>query len=110
MPPRSAVNPERLAVAGDSAGGNLAAVTALLAKERGGPAIAFQLLIYPVTDLTMSQPSMEENGEGYLLTAAGLRWFYRPLPRRQRRSEGPCAVAAVRLRPQRPAAGVRGDC
>ncbi|HZN13388.1 MAG TPA: alpha/beta hydrolase [Acidimicrobiales bacterium] len=66
----------RLAVAGDSAGGNLAAVTPLLARDRGGPAIAFQLLVYPVTDLTMSQPSIEENGTDYMLTADGLRWFY----------------------------------
>jgi acetyl esterase len=69
-------DPLRLAVAGDSAGGNLAAVVPLIARDRGGPPIAFQLLIYPVTDLTMSQPSMEENAEGYMLTAAGLRWFY----------------------------------
>jgi acetyl esterase len=69
------VDPARLAVAGDSAGGNLAAVTALLARDRGGPAVKFQLLIYPVTDLTLSQPSIEENGEGYMLTAAGMRWF-----------------------------------
>jgi acetyl esterase len=66
----------RLAVVGDSAGGNLAAVTPLLARDRGGPAIAFQVLIYPVTDLTMSQPSIEQNGTDYMLTAAGLRWFY----------------------------------
>jgi acetyl esterase len=65
----------RIAVAGDSAGGNLTAVTALLARDRGGPALKFQLLIYPVTDCTLSQPSMEENGEGYLLTAAAMRWF-----------------------------------
>jgi acetyl esterase len=70
------VDAGRIAVAGDSAGGNLAAVTPLLARDRGGPAIAFQLLIYPVTDLTMSQPSIEANAEGYLLTAASLRWFY----------------------------------
>jgi len=69
-------DPARLAVAGDSAGGNLAAVVPLLARDRGGPAIKFQLLIYPVTDLTMTQPSIDENGEGYMLTAAGLRWFY----------------------------------
>src|SRR5258706_131652 len=70
------VDANRIAVAGDSAGGNLAAVVPQLARDRGGPAIAFQLLIYPVTDLTMSQPSIDENGEGYMLTAAGLRWFY----------------------------------
>ena len=65
----------RLAVAGESAGGNLAAVVSLLARERGGPAIAFQALIYPATDLTRSHPSVQENGEGYLLTAKGMEWF-----------------------------------
>ena len=65
----------RLAVAGESAGGNLAAVVPLLARERRGPAIAFQALIYPATDLTRSHPSVDENGEGYLLTAKGMEWF-----------------------------------
>ena len=65
----------RLAVAGESAGGNLAAVIALVARDRGTPAIAFQALIYPATDLTRSHPSVEENGEGYLLTAKGMEWF-----------------------------------
>jgi acetyl esterase len=69
------IDPSRLAVAGDSAGGNLSAVTALLARDRGGPALKFQLLIYPVTDCTLTSPSIEENGEGYMLTAAGMRWF-----------------------------------
>jgi len=65
----------RLAVAGDSAGGNLAAAAARRARDAGGPAIAFQLLLYPVTDLTRSQPSYGENGDGYLLTAEDMRWF-----------------------------------
>ena len=69
------VNPSRIAVAGDSAGGNLAAVTALLARDRGGPPLRFQLLLYPVTDLTLGHPSIKENGEGYMLTAAGMKWF-----------------------------------
>jgi acetyl esterase/lipase len=69
------VDPARLAVAGDSAGGNLAAVTALRAKQDGGPVLAFQLLIYPATDLTLSFPSIRENGEGYLLRAADMVWF-----------------------------------
>ena len=70
------VDSARLAVAGDSAGGNLTAVTALLARDRGGPAIAFQLMVYPVIDATMSFPSYKENAEGYLLSAADMVWFY----------------------------------
>jgi acetyl esterase len=51
-----------------SAGGNLAAVVALMARDRGGPPLAFQVLEIPVTDLTLSFPSITENGEGYVLT------------------------------------------
>jgi len=68
-------DPERLAVAGDSAGGNLAAVVALRARDSGGPPVAFQLLVYPATDLTRSLPSHQENGEGYLLTSELMGWF-----------------------------------
>jgi acetyl esterase len=69
------LDPERLAVAGDSAGGNLAAATALLARERG-PELRFQLLVYPVTDHGFDTPSYLENGEGYFLSAAMMRWFW----------------------------------
>ncbi len=65
----------RLAVAGDSAGGNLAAVVARRARDAGGPAISFQLLCYPVTDGTGSSASVTENAEGYLLTKADMEWF-----------------------------------
>jgi acetyl esterase len=68
-------DPARIAVGGDSAGGNLAAVTALLARDRGGPEFKLQLLVYPVTDCLMSYPSVKENGEGYLLTASAMHWF-----------------------------------
>jgi acetyl esterase len=68
-------DPARLAVAGDSAGGNLAAVVARRARDRGGPAIAFQLLIYPTTDMTRSLPSHTENATGYLLDADSMAWF-----------------------------------
>jgi len=68
--------PAGLVVAGDSAGGNLAAVVALMARDRGGPEIAFQALVYPVTDLAdMATDSYRDNAEGYLLTAASMRWF-----------------------------------
>ncbi|GAC1314899.1 MAG: alpha/beta hydrolase [Acidimicrobiales bacterium] len=65
----------RLAVAGDSAGGNLAAVVARRARDAGGPAVAFQLLVYPVTDATCSSASYRENADGYLLTADMMAWF-----------------------------------
>jgi acetyl esterase len=68
-------DPARIAIGGDSAGGNLAAVTALLARDRGGPEFKLQLLVYPVTDCLMSHPSVKENAEGYLLTASALNWF-----------------------------------
>lgn len=68
-------DPGRVAVGGDSAGGNLAAVVAQRCRDEFGPALAFQLLVYPVTDLTLSHPSVSANGEGYLLTRTGLEWF-----------------------------------
>jgi acetyl esterase len=74
----------RMAVGGDSAGGNLAATVALLARDQGGPALAFQLLIYPATDQRCATPSHERNGEGYLLTRDGIEFFRRAyLPNRQ---------------------------
>ena len=66
----------RLAVAGDSAGGNLAAVVALGARDRGGPAIAFQLLVYPVLDVAGGTASWQEYADGYHLTADGMRWYW----------------------------------
>jgi len=68
-------DPSRLAVAGDSAGGNLAAVVARRARDAGGPPIALQLLIYPGTDMTRSLPSHTENGTGYLLDSDAMNWF-----------------------------------
>jgi acetyl esterase len=70
------VDSSRLAVGGDSAGGNLAAVVAIAARDAGGPPIAFQLLIYPATDARMGSPSISENGEGYFLTEVDMKWFY----------------------------------
>ena len=69
-------DPAKLAVGGDSAGANLAAVVSMLARQRGGPALAFQLLVYPVTDLrTFDRPSALENAEGKLLSRADMIWF-----------------------------------
>jgi acetyl esterase/lipase/cation diffusion facilitator CzcD-associated flavoprotein CzcO len=68
--------PGQLAVAGWSAGGNLAAVTCQLARDAGGPDIISQLLLTPVTDSDLSRPSYAGNGEGFVLTAALMRWFW----------------------------------
>ncbi len=66
----------RLAVGGDSAGGNLSAVVSLMARDRGGPPLRFQLLIYPVTDAARDTVSYRENADGYFLTAASMEWFW----------------------------------
>jgi acetyl esterase len=63
-------DPDRVAVMGDSAGGNLAAVVTLMARDRSGPPIAHQGLLYPSVDLTMSSPSIEENAHAPILTKA----------------------------------------
>ena len=65
----------RLAVGGDSAGGNLAAVVSIAARDSGDLPIAFQLLIYPATDQHRSKPSHAENGQGYLLTTDTMDYF-----------------------------------
>jgi acetyl esterase len=69
------VDTGRLAVGGDSAGGNLAAVVALMARDAGGPRIALQVLIYPVTDLGAESKSYEDFAEGHMLTRESMRWF-----------------------------------
>src|SRR5206468_10683406 len=66
----------RLAVGGDSAGGNLAAVVSLLARNRGAPKLCYQTLLYPAVDCAMAHPSHERFAEGYLLTRPTMRWFY----------------------------------
>lgn len=70
------IDPARLAVGGDSAGGNLAAVVARRARDRGGPRLAFQLLIYPITDADLDTPSYLENADGYLLTREAMAWYW----------------------------------
>ena len=70
------VDASKVAVGGDSAGGNLAAVVAQMAKEAGGPAIAYQALVYPVTNFSFATASYKDNAEGYLLTRASMEWFW----------------------------------
>ena len=66
----------RIAVGGDSAGGNLAAAVALHARDHGGPAIAYQLLVYPVTDSRMDTASFESRAEGFGLGREAMEWFW----------------------------------
>ncbi|MFD0902844.1 alpha/beta hydrolase [Actinomadura sediminis] len=68
-------DPDRIVVAGDSAGGNLAAVACLAARDSGGPPIRFQLLVYPVTDAARDSPSYREFAAGPFLTADHMRWY-----------------------------------
>ncbi len=69
------VDARRIAVGGDSAGGNLAAVVCLDARDSGGPALCFQLLVYPATDQRSGHPSHARNAEGYLLTRQAMVYF-----------------------------------
>jgi len=70
------IDPARLAVGGDSAGGNLAAVVAIAARDGGTVPIAYQLLIYPATDMRRGHPSHTENGNGYLLTTETIGYYH----------------------------------
>ena len=71
------IDGSKIAVAGDSAGGNLAAAVAIMARDAGGPVLAHQLLLYPVTDVDFARASYDANGGGdYYLTTAGMKWFW----------------------------------
>jgi acetyl esterase len=85
-------DPTRLAVGGDSAGGNLAAVVALMARDRGGPRLLYQVLIYPVTDAPGATESYRTNGDGYLLTNDAMSWFWNHYTRGAADRENPYAA------------------
>jgi acetyl esterase len=70
------IDAARIALGGDSAGGNLTAVVSQMARDNGGPDIAFQLIIYPVIDFSFDTPSYHEVGEGYGLTTPMMEWFW----------------------------------
>jgi acetyl esterase/lipase len=70
-------DPARVAVGGDSAGGNLSAVVSQMARDRGGPRLVYQLLIYPVVDAPGDErASYRDNADGYFLTATSMHWFW----------------------------------
>jgi len=70
-------DPARIAVGGDSAGGNLSAAVTQLARDRGGPSLAYQVLVYPAVDYNFETASHRENGEGYFLTRDAMEWFWK---------------------------------
>lgn len=70
------IDSTRIAVCGDSAGGNLSAAVCLKARDNNGPSISFQALIYPVTDSDFNTGSYRENDDGFMLTRAGMEWFF----------------------------------
>lgn len=97
----------RLAVVGNSVGGNMAAVVALMAKDRGAPALRCQVLLWPVTNARFDTPSYEQFAEGHFLTRNMMRWFwdaYAPDPRdRQDVHASPLQASLERLRGLPPA-------
>ncbi|MDO9709759.1 alpha/beta hydrolase [Paracraurococcus lichenis] len=80
------LDPSRIAVGGDSAGGNLAAVLAIMSRDGALPKVGFQLLLYPATDMAGERPAYERFTEGLILTDKTMRWFinhYTPDPARR---------------------------
>jgi len=88
---RLGIDRRRIAVGGDSAGGNLATVVALAARDRKGPRLALQVLIYPVTDHDLDTRSYVENATGYVLTREGMRWFWNHYLAREAQGREPYA-------------------
>jgi acetyl esterase len=86
------VDADRLAVGGDSCGGNLAAVVAQLARDQGGPSLAFQVLVYPITDHGFDTPSYRDYGDGYFLTRDAMVWFWNHYL--EKLADGDCPLAS----------------
>lgn len=97
----------RLVLAGDSVGGNMAAAVLLLAKERGGPKIAYQVLFYPVTDANFDTPSYQQFANGIWLTREAMKWFWNNyLPDEEARKQptaSPLQASIDQLKGQPPA-------
>lgn len=86
---------ERIAVGGDSAGGNLAAAVALMARDRSGPALAFQLLVYPVTAWDFTTDSYQRCADGYMLTKITMQWYWDQYLHTSADASNPYAVPLV---------------
>ncbi|MFW2572315.1 MULTISPECIES: alpha/beta hydrolase [Legionella] len=104
----------RFVVAGDSVGGNMTIVMTLLAKERGGPKIDYQVLIYPVTDANFENGSYKEFSEGPWLTKKAMEWFWdNYLPNKEKRKEitaCPLKASIEQLKGLPPALVINGEC
>jgi acetyl esterase len=85
------VDPNRIAVGGDSAGGNLAAVVALMARDKREISLAYQMMIYPVTNHSYATESYTENADGYLLTKDSMEWFWNHYLRNEEDGKNPYA-------------------
>ena len=107
------LDPNHLAIAGDSCGGNIAIAVTMMAKDRGGPAFAAQLLYYPVTDASLDTGSYHQFAEGYFLTRPGMAWFWdQYLPDESRRCESlvsPLRAASDELAGLPPAMVINGE-
>jgi len=108
------LDPSRLVVAGDSVGGNMTIAVTLLAKERGGPKINYQVLIYPVTDANFDNGSYNEFAEGPWLTKKAMQWFWdNYLPEKEKRKEitaSPLQASIKQLEGLPPALVINGEC
>ena len=106
------IDPRRIAVGGDSAGGNLSTVVAIMARDRKGPALASQILIYPVTNHSLDTPSYHENATGYVLTREAMRWFWRHYLAREEQGKEPHAspLQAASLTGLPPALVITAEC
>jgi acetyl esterase len=108
------VQAEQIAVAGDSAGGNIAAAVTMLAKQRGGPRIAAQVLIYPATTATFDTPSFEQFASDHFLTRNATRWFWQQyVPDRAQDSEPtacPLKASLDQLQGLPPALIITAEC
>ncbi|MHB0958582.1 MAG: alpha/beta hydrolase [Pirellulaceae bacterium] len=108
------VDGSRLALAGDSVGGNMAAAVTLLARERGGPRLLFQVLFYPVTNAAFDTPSYEQFAQGYFLTREAMKWFwdhYAPeVASRTQPTASPLRATTDQLQGLPPALVISGEC
>jgi acetyl esterase len=111
---RLGLDPARIALVGDSAGGNIVAAVTLLARERGGPAIDLQVLLCPVTDASFAQSSYADFADGYFLRRALLEWAWdQYAPDASARAEAtasPLRAAATALTGLPPALIVTAEC
>lgn len=108
------INSSKLAVMGDSVGGNMATVVTILAKERGGPKIDYQVLFYPVTDANFETESYKEFANGYWLSKEAMKWFWNAyLPDENLRKQymaSPLQASIEQLRDLPPALVITNEC